>query len=199
MLPIAREFRALFFIGTLVLITLQVWVGPPATVLWIFWLIFVFFVRDFHRIIPPIPLANISPVDGTVNEFTVTHDPYLQRQALRYTIRQSKWGEFNLHSPTEGKVQQLWVQEPNGDGKALAFWIQTDEQDDVVVHVELNSGFQHASTTLHPGERVGQGHRCGFIARECKVHIYMPEKSLPAAQVNDKVLAGRNIIAKLNH
>ncbi len=68
-----------------------------------------------------------------------------------------------MHSPTEGKVEQLWVQEPVNLSKALVFWIRTDEQDDVVVHIELNSGFQRASTTLHPGERVGLGLRCGFV------------------------------------
>ena len=196
MLPIAKEFQTLFLFGTLLLIGVQMWVGPVATVLWLFWLIFVFFVRDFHRTIPPIPLANISPVDGVVAEIAVTKDPYLDRQALCYTIKQSKWGEFNMHSPTEGKVEQLWVQAPNGNSKALVFWIQTDEQDDVLVHIELNSGFQHASTTLHPGERVGQGRRCGFVARECRVHVYMPDNSQPVAQVHDKLIAGKNIIAK---
>jgi phosphatidylserine decarboxylase len=86
------------------------------------------------------------------------------------------------------------VQEPNSN-KALIFWIKTDEQDDVLVHIELNSGFQHASTTLHPGERVGQGCRCGFVARECRVHVYMPKNSQSVAQVRDKVIAGKNIIA----
>lgn len=196
MLPIAKEFQSLFLVGTLVLFGLQMWVGPAATVLWLFWLIFVFFVRDFHRDIPPIPLANISPIDGVVTDIAVANDPFIDRQALRYTILQSKWGEFNLHSPTEGKVEQLWVQGPNGNSKALVFWLQTDEQDDVVVHIELNSGFQHASTTLHPGERVGQGRRCGFVARECRVHIYLPQTSKAIAQENDKVIAGKNIIAK---
>lgn len=199
MLPIAREFQTVFLVVTLLLVGLQILLGPVVTILWLFWLIFVFFVRDFHRAVPPIPLANISPVDGVITEITATEDPFLQRPALRYTIRQSKWGEFNMHSPIEGKVEQLWVQEPNGGNKALGFWIQTDEQDDVLVHVELNSGFQRASTTLHPGERVGQGHRCGFVARACRVHVYMPEKSQPVAQVHDKVIAGKNIIAKFVH
>ena len=172
------------------------WVGPLATVLWVFWLIFVFFVRDFHRVIPPIPLANISPIDGEIVEIANSEDPFLNRRALRYTIKQSKWGEFNLHSPIEGKVEQLWVQAPNDHGKGLIFWVQTDEQDDVLVHVELNSGFQHGSTILHPGERVGQGRRCGFVARECRVHVYLPENVQPVAQVKDRVIAGKNVIAK---
>ena len=199
MLPIAKEFQSLFLIGTLIIVGVQMWVDPIASILWVFWLIFVFFVRDFHRAIPPIPLANISPVDGVITEVTVAEDPFLQRQALRYTIQQSKWGEFNMHSPAEGKVEQLWVQDPNGGSKALVFWVQTDEQDDVLVHVELNSKFQHASTTLHPGERVGQGRRCGFVARECRVYVYMPENTQPVAKVHDKVIAGRNVIANFIH
>ena len=198
MLPIAKEFQVVFIVGTVLLTALHLWVGSVALILWLFWLIFVFFIRDFHRVIPPIPLANISPVDGTVIEITTTNDPFLQRPALRYTIQQSKWGEFNMHSPVEGKVEQLWVQGPNNRDKALVFLIQTDELDEVLVHIELRS-MQHASTTLHPGERVGQGARCGFVARACRVHVYLPDNTQPEAEVRDKVVAGKTIIAKLIH
>ena len=199
MLPIAREFRGVFLLGTLILLGLQMKLGLTVAVLWLVWLPFAFFVRDFHRKIPPIPLANISPIDGIVIEVAACKDPFLDRQALCYTILQSKWGEFNMHSPTEGKIEQLWVRDPIKNHKSLAFWIKTDEQDDVVVHIELHSRWQRASTTLHPGERVGQGRRCGFAASKCRVHVYLPADAQSVAQVQDKVIAGRNIIAKFVH
>ena len=199
MLPIAKEFQGIFLFSTIILIGIQMWIGPVATLLWVFWLAFGFLVRDFHRDIPPIPLANISPVDGTVIAVNKCNDPYLDRPALCYTLQQSRWGEFNFHSPTEGKVEQLWVQDPNNHAKALAFWVRTDEDDDVIVHIELNSRLQYASTALHPGERVGQGRRCGFAGHGCRVYVYLPQSTKAVAQVEDNVTAGRNIIAKFVH
>ncbi len=175
------------------------WLGAVTTPIWIVWLFFGFLVRDFHRNVPPIPLANISPIDGVITDIGTCQDPFIDRTAVFYTIEQSSWGEFNIHSPAEGKVQQLWVHNPNGDEKVLAFWIQTDEQDDVVVHIELNSVWQRASTTLHPGERVGQGRRCGFAARGCRVHVYLPQNAQVVAGKEDKVIAGKNVIANFVH
>ena len=173
MIPVAKEFHSFFIYGTLLLVGVQFFAGPAAAVVWVPWLVFCFFIRDFHRDIPPIPLANISPVDGVVIDVCQTEDPFLNRQACRYTLLQSKWGEFNLHSPSEGKIEQLWVRDPVESNKALVVWVRTDQKDDVIVHVELTSALQHGGTALHPGERVGQGRRCGFAAAGCKVHVYL--------------------------
>lgn len=199
MLPIAREFQRIFIVGTLALILLQAWWDNFFILPWIIWLLFAFMVRDFNRDVPPNPLATISPVDGIITAIEKYTDPFLGRPATRYTLQQYSLGEFNLHSPTEGKIEQLWVSEPIRKKKALAFWLITDENDDVVVHVELTSFIQHASTTLHPGERVGQGRRCGFVAPGCKVHIYLPENVKKVAKVGDKMVAGRSIISNYIH
>ncbi len=199
MLPIAKEFQSVFIIGTLILISVQFMWGNYFTFLWLPWFLMLFFLRDFHRDIPPIPLAAISPVDGEVENIRTVPNPYLDSTSCCYTIQQSHLGEFNMHSPTEGKVEQLWVRVPDTDQKALSYWIQTDEQDDVIVHVELNEYWQHGSTTLHPGERVGQGRRCGFVAVGCKVHIYLPENIQKVAQIGDRVIAGKNIVGQFVH
>lgn len=199
MLPVAKEFQSIFIFGTLILIGVQFILGSHTIYLWLVWLLFAFFIRDFHRDIPPIPLAVISPVDGFIEDIRIIDNPYLERPSCRYTIQQSFLGEFNMHSPAEGKLEQLWVRYPNTDTKALSYWIQTDEHDDIVVHVELNSKWQHGGTALHPGERVGQGRRCGFVAVGCRVHIYLSEKVQREAHVGDKVIAGKNILAHIVH
>ena len=199
MLPIAKELQTVFIFGTLILIGVQFMFGPYAALLWIPWLILCFFIRDFHRKIPPIPLASISPVDGVVTGIEQLQNPFIDQQSCCYTIQQSAWGEFNLHSPIEGKVEQLWVKDPSNTHKALVFWIRTDEKDDVVVHVMLESALQHGSTTLHPGERVGQGRRCGFVAMGCKLNIYLPKNVQQIAAVGDKVTAGKNILTQFIH
>ena len=199
MLPIAKELQSIFIFGTLILIGVQFIIGSFAAFIWLPWLIFAFLIRDFHRDIPPIPLATISPVDGMVQDIREITNPYLDRPCCCYTILQLTLGEFNLHSPVEGKVEQLWVRYPNSDKKALSYWIKTDENDDLVVHVELDGNWQHGSAALHPGERVGQGRRCGFVAMRCKVHIYLPERVQRVAQIGDKVIAGKNILAQFLH
>ena len=199
MLPIAKEFQSIFIFGTLILIGVQFIFASYVSFLWLPWLLFAFLVRDFHRDVPPIPLAAISPVDGVVEDISETNNPYLEQPCFCYTVLQSRSGEFNMHSPIEGKVEQLWVRYPNSDNKALSYWVRTDEDDDVVVHVELNSAWQHGGTVLHPGERVGQGQRCGFVAMGCKVHIYLPERIQRVAQIGDKVTAGKNILAQFIH
>lgn len=199
MLPIAREFQRVFILATLALILLQAWRSHFLILLWVVWVVFAFMVRDFNRDVPPNPLATISPVDGVITAIDMHHDPFLDRPSVRYSLQQNYLGEFNLHSPTEGKIQQLWVAEPLNKKKALAFWLTTDEDDDVIVHVELNNFIQHASTALHPGERVGQGRRCGFVAPGCMVQIYLPENVKKVAKVGDKMVAGRSIIANYIH
>ena len=199
MLPIAKEFQSVFIFGTLILIGVQFMLEPNAIYLWVPWFVFCFLIRDFYRDIPPIPLASISPVDGVVVAIVEKKNPFMGQQACCYTIRQSSWGEFNLHSPTEGKVEQLWVSEPVEHKKALVFWLHTDEQDEVIVHVELVFPWQHASTTLHPGERVGQGRRCGFVALGCTVNVYLPIKVKQIAAVGDKVTAGKSILSEFIH
>lgn len=199
MFPVAKELQSIFILGTLIIIGLQFFNGGYAVFLWIPWLVLTFLIRDFHRDIPPIPLAAISPVDGVVQDIREAHNPYLDQPCCCYTIQQFRLGEFNMHSPVEGKVEQLWVRYPNTEQKALAFWTRTDEKDDVVVHIELNSNLQHGSTALHPGERVGQGRRCGFVAMGCRVHVYLPERIQRVAQVGDKVTAGKNILAQFVH
>ena len=199
MLPVAKELQSTFIFGTLILIGVQFVFGPPTVLLWIPWLIFCFFIRDFHRDIPPIPLASISPVDGIVTSIEHVQNPFIDQASCRYTIQQSRLGEFNLHSPIEGKIEQLWVTEPESENKALVFWVRTDEEDDVVVHVELETAFQHASTTLHPGERVGQGRRCGFVAVGCKVQVYLPKNIKQIAVEGDTVTAGKNILSEFIH
>jgi len=198
MLPVAREFQTLVIIFTLVSIGLSgveifdhVWI-------WSLWIIVIFFVRDFRRRTPADPLANISPVDGRIVNIENDFDPHLQRQSIIYTIRQSMIGEFNLHSPAEGKLRELWVKKPQ-HGKTLSFWIETDGQDQIVLEINLQSVIQHVSTHTHPGERIGQGERLGFTAIACLIRVYLPVSVKRVGCVGDKVIAGQDTLANFTH
>lgn len=198
MLPVAREFQTLALIGTLLSIILSLFAVFDLIWIWCIWAILIWFVRDFRRRVPASPLANISPVDGRILSIEEDHDPHLQRQSTVYTIQQFLTGEFNVHSPTEGKLQELWVQQ-QGRSKSLSFWVETDEHDQVVLEINLASRLQHASTHIHPGERIGQGERLGFTAIACLVKVYLPVTVKRVGCVGDKVIAGHDTLANFTH
>jgi phosphatidylserine decarboxylase len=198
MLPIAREFQSLAIMWTLLSITLSLFATFNLIWIWTIWACFIWFVRDFRRRVPANPLANISPVDGRIVHIEDGQDPYLERQSTIYTIRQFVTGEFNMHSPTEGKLQELWVRN-EANTKNLSLWIQTDEHDEVVLEIILASALQHASTHIHPGERIGQGQRLGFTAIGCMIRVYLPACVKRVGCVGDKVIAGHDTLANFTH
>ena len=200
MIPIAEEAKptVLVVLAIAVIITAlaHYWVALAV------WLLFVFIVlvfRDFPRTIPSYPLANVSPVDGRVVGVGIKRDPFLDREALRVRLHQSVLGEFNVHCPAEGKVQGRWYPGDGGNNAsaALALWIQTDEQDDIVVAVDRESFPRFTRCRVQPGERVGQGQRCGFIGFGRCVDVYLPVSARSEVKPGQRVLAGSAIIGTL--
>lgn len=204
MLPLAREGRSsvLLTAAAAVAAFLAVgwWASLPLLAL-AGLLVFVF--RDFPRHVPSLPLAAVSPVDGRVDRIGLAHDPYLQRNSLRIRFRQSLWGEFNIHSPTEGRVVQVWTP-GRSDASAekardLAIHIQTDEQDDVVVAVDAASPFSYYRCEVYSGERIGQGRRCGIVGFGRRFDLYLPQATRLNVEQGARVRAGRDVIANLVH
>ena len=196
---IAHEFRTVTILATLVLITLQI---SSSTVLWLGWVlwgVFVLLLRDFRRVIPAQPLAIVAVVDGHITAVKPALDPFLQRPSLVCSIAQSSFGEFNIHSPIEGKIEQLWLRDPVNLRHIIAVWIRSDEADDVVFTFDLHALHHRAIVSMQPGERIGQGQRCGFAAMGCEVKLYIPENAQATVKPGDKVKAGRAMLAKLKH
>lgn len=202
MIPIARETRLVLLVMGVAIAAAHYQFGP--SLLWPAWLAFavlLFLFRDFRRTVPAIPLAVVSPVDGHVMNVTgAVRDPYLSRVAQSICLRQSSLGEFNVHSPIEGKVQNLWVRSPTRFTESeLAVWVQTDEQDDAVMVANLNSVLRHASCNISAGEKLGQGQRCGFMAFACEVVIYLPLSAHICVKVGQSVRAGSDKLAEFIH
>ena len=202
MIPIAQEVKlavwAVLLIAVLAAIYAIYWLALLLSVLFA---LLVTLFRDFPRPIPSHPLACVSPVDGRIVEVKPEHDPFLEREALRVRLRQSITGEFNTHFPIEGKIVKRWSQGSN-EGRnsyrnCVGFWIQTDEEDDIVVAYDLTSFPHYSSYAVQPGERVGQGQRCGFIGFGNTVDVFMPATSRSEAVPNQHVLAGSDIIGTL--
>jgi len=201
MIPIAKEVRLVLLVIGIAITVVQYQLGTE--ILWPVWLVFsflLFLFRDFHRQVPASPLAIVSPIDGKVISIEEVHDPYLDRAAKCIHLRQAMLGEFNVHSPVEGKVQNLWVHSPSEPKTPqLAIWAQTDEQDDAVFLAKLDSVLQHASCSVTVGEKLGQGQRCGFIALASEVSIYLPESAHIAIKVGQPVRAGSDKLAEFVH
>ncbi len=201
MLPIARETRlfvvALLAAAVLATVYLHYWI---AAVLWGLWVLAIFLLRDFKRLIPAHPLGVVSPVDGIITSVSRAEDPFLKREALVIRMRQHVYGEFNVHSPVEGKVTGRWWPESTKDEANLppdhfALWIQTDEGDDAVVAVDLHGHFRLMHCGVQRGERTGQGRRCGLVGFGRPVTIYLPVNARVAVEPGQRVRAGSDEIA----
>lgn len=200
-MPIAKEARLILSIIGILIATAHYKLGLELMwPLWLFFVILLFLFRDFKRNIPAIPLAVVSPVDGCVVEVKEAQDLYLDRESQIIRIRQSMFGEFNVHSPIEGKVQNLWISSPTEPQcPQFAIWIRTDEKDDMVMSSNLSSPLRHATCNTSAGEKLGQGQRCGFLAFACEVVIYLPVTAHVAIKVGQSVRAGSDMLAEFVH
>jgi phosphatidylserine decarboxylase len=167
--------------------------------------------RDRARSIPSAPLALLSPVDGRFVDGSLRRDPWLARESLRLSMRMSVLGMGIIRSPIEGQVREFWVRGGIADDGDLerassptsyAIWIQTDEEDDVVVAV---FGLRHISRfklDVAPGERIGHGHRLGFVYFGTAVTVYAPAFSTlsdeAAARFGRSMLGGEHVLASLS-
>jgi len=159
----------------------------------------VYLFRDPEREIPPVPLAVVSPCDGTVIAVEATYDPYLGRDSIRISIRMSRTGVFTTRSPVEGKVLEPTNVVTGGDTMPHGVWLKTDEDDDIVVVMNKGPLGNAPRCYVRFGERVGQGQRCGFIHLGSRVDLYLPPNSKVKVTVGDQVSAGSDVLATLVH
>ena len=201
MIPIAREVRVLLIAIGVVLALIQYRYGP--SLMWLAWLVYIvilFLFRDFSRVVPSQPLAIVSPLDGKVIKVEEAYDPYLKRVSQCIHLKQNALGEYNIHSPCEGKVENLWVISPTEPTYSqLALLIQTDEEDEVVVVANLQSIFRHATCSMSVGEKLGQGQRCGFMAFSCGIVLYLPSSAHITIKAGQSVRAGSDKLAEFVH
>ena len=206
MLPIAEEGRIIILVVAVVaVITSAVFGVLPSSPLWISLALLLFVFRRFPRTIPSQPLAALSPVDGRIIDVCRTHDPFLNRDALAVRMRQNSSGEFTICSPIEGKIKRRWLTSYHQDkareqvlpSGQFALWFQSDERDDVVVAVDLESPLHLTRCAVHSGDRIGQGQRCGFIGFGRRINVYFPVSAHAKVQTAQRVKAGSDMIVKL--
>ncbi len=160
----------------------------------------VFLFRDPERKIPASPLGVVCPVDGVVTSLTKDRDPCLDREAFRITIQMNRLGGYSIRCPIEGKVakQGFLADAASHPHSRYAVWLQTDEADDVIWVVESPSP-RRPHCYVQPGERVGQGQRCGFVFLGGVLEVYVPLNSRIAISEGDAVVAGESLLSTLIH
>lgn len=176
-----------------------------------------FCFRKHDRVIPASPLGIVSPGDGKIISVDEVVDPFLQRPAKRITLQLNPWGEYTLRSPTEGKLVNHWRLRRKGVAsvgatRAVAdesvlrerarqldgLWIQTDEADDVVLELPVRP-WPKPRCYGNVGERVGQGHRCGFLPFGGRLAVYVPANAKILVEIGQTVCSGSDLIATLVH
>ena len=192
---IASEGQKVVWLFACLAVAVHIQFGLWAIPLWLMTALTAWLYRDPHRIIPSRPLTVVSPVDGRIISVETTADRFLQRQALHIEIAMSVFGVFSLRSVTEGRVQQIW-QEQTAQGKCLAIWIQTDENDDTVVVLRPGRWLRRLSYHLAHGNRIGQGQRFGHILFGSRIDVYLPASSRSNIEPGQRVKAGSDAIAE---
>ncbi len=109
---------------------------------------------------------------------------------------------YSLRSPVEGKVMEQWSEkckEENGQRK-FAFWIRTDEGDDIVTVFRLRPCASFCFRIyIQSGERLGQGQRCGFLYFGGTVDVFIPANSKLEVEPGQSITSGEDILASLVH
>lgn len=156
------------------------------------------FFHDGDRHAPAEPLAVVAPADGRVVHRRECYDPFLDREAVRVSVRMSPFGQYFLRAPVEGTVLELapdvW---PEFNGTVS--WIRTDEGDDVVVAASEGPMFGVRPCRIPYGERVGQGRRCGVRRLARRLDLYLPVNTRLEVAIDQRVAAGCSALATLMH
>lgn len=199
---IAREgwgFLAGMIVIVLIVYLLLGWFAMLAFVLLFLPALFLF--RDPPRRVPSNPLGLVSPVHGEVVLIDSVEDKWLKRHATRVRLRMSSWDIYSLRSPVEGKIMdQRAGHDPDHPGiRQYAFWIKTDEGDDVIVSIRMGWLPQRLRLYVQCGERLGQGQRCGYIYLGGEVDLWLPENFRIEVEPGDRVQSGAMLIGKLVH
>lgn len=198
---------ALTLAAALLLSAAAGWLAALPVWLVLGWLIWVYWAR--RPSIPAEPLAVLAPVSGRVLRVVEEDDPWLQRTALRVSIRVGFPGIVPLHCPSEGTVQDIYVRHgvfgsaqracrTDESPDCYGQWLQTDEGEDVIYAVSSRFPLSRARFDHAPGERVGQGERCGFFYGASVADVLMPHGSESALSPGDRVDAGETILASLS-
>ena len=108
------------------------------------WLAFAFvlqFFRDPPRVAPASPAAVVSPADGRIVVVERAQDPYLKREALKFSVFMNVFNVHSNRSPVDGEVRETWyhagrflnaeLAKASLENERQALWIRRDDGGDI--------------------------------------------------------------------
>lgn len=199
---IAREgWPILFLLASLYLVCYLFISDSLAYVFFLAFIVSLYLLRDPSRPIPSIPLAIVSPVHGRIVAIDEMENCWLKRPAKRIRIKMSPWDIYSLRSPTEGKIMDQWSKSKKEGmtSPEYAYWIQTDENDDIVTALRFDKSQYFYKLYLQSGHRVGQGQRCGYLFLGATVDVFVPTNVKQLVEVGQWVESGSSTLVHLIH
>lgn len=180
------------------------WSAP----LWVLTGYLLYLFRETVPEIPNLPLGVLSPGDGLVRSVSSQRDPWLERDAHRVRIDLQGLGIGVLRSPVEGKVMDYWtsaqpfnrpgtLSAPGESPNCYTVHLRTDEGDDIVFSVSSLRPISRFKLYASPGERVGIGHRIGFLYFGSIVDVYLPLSASTRIEAGAGTAAGHTVLGQL--
>ena len=83
--------------------------------------------------------------------------------------------------------------------REYAYWIQTDEGDELVFSLGMGDMAFYSRLSITSGQRVGHGQRCGFLYLAAVFDLYIPDNARVKVEIGDRVNAGTSIIGEYIH
>lgn len=203
---IAREGTAWLALVAGGAVALQAGLGIyAATPAWLLLALLFYMFRDPTQTPPSIPLAIVSPIHGRVKHLGTVYDPWLKRTAESIVAETGALDIHSIYAPIEGKIMEQWSSVPNAapdddnPPHSSAYWIRTDEDDDIVLVITRGAWGGRISFDYHPGERIGHGRRVGYANFGSSARLYLPQGSHYEVAAGDHVAAGSSIVGTLVH
>jgi phosphatidylserine decarboxylase len=205
---IAREGWPFVLASLVASVVVHAWVGFwGALPLWLMSLFVVQFFRDPPRTLPDDPNAVVSPADGRIVVVERAHDPYLNREALKFSVFMNVFNAHSNRSPVDGEVVNTWYRagtflnaslaKSSLENERAALWIRTTRGGDATVVQVAGLIARRILCYAKAGQQLCRGDRFGFIRFGSRVDVYLPLTAIPKASVGDKVYATSSTLAVL--
>ena len=205
---IAREGWPFIFVGVVGAGVVHWALGPWwAAPFWVLVVFMVQFFRDPPRQVPREPRAVLSPADGRIVAVERSHDPYLEREAIKMSVFMNVFDVHSNRSPVDGEVRNTWyhigkffnaaLSKSSVENERAAMWIRTPGGSDVTCVQIAGLVARRILCYAVSGQRLKRGERFGFIRFGSRVDVYLPTGTRLVASVGDKVYATESILAVL--
>ena len=198
------------FLAVSVLVSSLASIYAPVWVALVFWVLSVFvlqFFRDPVRSIPQGEGLIVAPADGRVIWTGITHDPFLDRNAIKVSIFMNVFNVHSNRSPVDGVVANIWyragsflnadLDKASEQNERNALHLQTASGEDITCVQVAGLIARRILCYVQKRDSVESGQRFGFIRFGSRVDVYLPTTAKIEVELGNKTVGGESIIAQL--